>query len=152
MSVGGKRLVTEVDIHADPRAVWNVLTDLASFHEWNPFIVEASGEITVAGRLELRMSPPGGRSMTFKPKVTEVAAARSLEWLGRLGVPGLFAGRHRFDLEPIDGGTRLIHSEEFTGILVPVFAKVLDERTKFGFEAMNAAMKERVEARELQVG
>jgi hypothetical protein len=44
-------------------------------------------------------------------------------------------------------GTRLIHSEEFTGVLAPVVTKLLHEKTKLGFEAMNAAMKNRVEAK-----
>ena len=65
--------------------------------------------------------------------------------MGRLGIPGLFAGRHRFDLVSTDTGTRLVHSEEFTGVLVPVLAKSLDQKTRAGFESMNVAMKERIE-------
>jgi hypothetical protein len=42
-------------------------------------------------------------------------------------------------------GTRLVHAEEFTGLLVPVLAKTLDKKTRAGFEAMNVAMKERIE-------
>ena len=44
-------------------------------------------------------------------------------WLGKLGgVPHLFDGAHRFELEPIDGGsrTRFVQSERFRGILLPL--------------------------------
>ena len=45
--------------------------------------------------------------MTFKPRVTVVEPGRRLEWLGTMGIPGLFDGRHSFTLTPLaDGRTR----------------------------------------------
>ncbi len=55
-----KSLSTEVLIDAPAERVWAVLSDLASFRSWNPFIVDASGELAVGSRLQLRMQPPGG--------------------------------------------------------------------------------------------
>jgi hypothetical protein len=40
-----------------------------------------------------------------------------------------------------------VHSEEFTGILAPVVTRFLDKKTRLGFEAMNLALRNRVEAR-----
>jgi len=140
-----KILVTEVEIAADPTSVWSVLTDLEGFDDWNPFITKGSGQIAVGEALRLLMEPPGGRAMTFTPTVTEVTARGSLEWLGHLLRPGVFDGRHRFELEPIASGTRLTQSETFTGFLVPALARSLDSRTRAGFEAMNLAIKVRVE-------
>ena len=141
-------LHTEIDIDAEPQVVWDVLTDLVNFADWNPFVVESSGEVRVGEKLTNRMQPPGGKAITFKPTVTEVEPARVFEWLGRLLMPGIFDGRHRFELTPTaDGGTRLIHSEYFRGILVRLMRKSLDTDTRAGFEAMNVALKERAEAR-----
>jgi len=140
-----KVLITKVEIAADPTSVWSVLTDLESFDDWNPFITKGSGQIAVGEALRLLMEPPGGRAMTFTPTVTEVTARGRLEWLGHLLRPGVFDGRHRFELEAIASGTRLTQSEEFTGFLVPALARSLDSRTRAGFEAMNLAIKERVE-------
>jgi len=141
-----RRLVTKVEIDAPPDAVWDVLTDLDAYETWNPFIIEGSGIVDEGESLHLRMSPPGGRAMSFKSTVTAADRATRLEWLGHVGVPGLFDGRHRFELRADDGGTTLVHSEEFTGVLAPMMMKLLDEKTRSGFEAMNVAMKERVEA------
>ena len=137
-------LCTAIDIEADPELVWPHLTDLAAYAEWNPFITAAAGELAPGSRLELRMEPPGGRAVTFRPHVTVVSTASTLEWLGHLGVPGLFDGRHRFDLIPTETGTRLIQRETFTGLLVRPMRRSLDRGTVAGFEAMNAALRTRV--------
>ena len=141
------RIVTEVEIDAPLQDVWAELVDLPGFSEWNPFMTRAAGDVEVGSRLEIRMEPPGGSAMTFKPHVTDVAHAARLEWLGSLGVGGLFDGRHQFDLVPTADGTRLIQSEDFTGLLVPLLKKSLDTKTRAGFVAMNHALKRRAEAR-----
>ena len=105
------------------------------------------GAAAVGERLTNRLEPPGGRGMTVKPTVTESTEGRVFEWLGRAGIPGIFDGRHRFQLTDVDGRTRLEHSEAFFGIFVPFMRKSLDTHTLKGFEAMNAALKERAEAR-----
>jgi hypothetical protein len=85
--------------------------------------------------------------MTFRPRVTEAEEGRVFEWLGRLPVPGLFDGRHRFELEPVDGGRTLLrHSERFRGVLVRFMRKSLDTQILAGFRAMNDALAERVES------
>ena len=62
-------------------------------------------------------------------------------------MPGIFDGRHRFELEPIDENRTLLrHSEHFNGVLVRFMRKSLDTQTLAGFEAMNQALAERVAA------
>ena len=140
-----KKLHTEIQINASPEQVWEVLTDFASYPEWNPFMVAASGSPEVGQQLEVRMEPPGGMAATFRPSVTVADAPHRLEWLGKLLFKGLFDGRHRFEIEATSGGTNLIQSEEFSGVLVPLLARSLDKSTRAGFELMNTAIKERVE-------
>ncbi len=151
------QLTTTIDIDAPPAVVWEILTDLPAYADWNPFIIESSvdtadGRPTTGATMTNRMQPPGGRAVTFKPTVTELDDGRVLEWLGRLLVKGLFDGRHRFELAPLDGGTRLHHAETFTGILVPLFKRSLDGGTLDGFHAFNDALKQRAEARHAHEG
>ena len=137
-------LRTEIAIDAVPSEVWRHLTDLTAYREWNPFITSAAGSTAVGERLTLRMEPPGGRAATLRPTVTETDTGQVLEWLGRLGVPGIFDARHRFELIGTDAGTRLLHSERFRGLLVRPMRRSLDSHTRAGFEAMNAALALRV--------
>ncbi|MDX6372015.1 MAG: hypothetical protein QOD98_1003 [Nocardioidaceae bacterium] len=137
------RVVTEIAVPVE--TVWAELSAVSEYAEWNPFITSFEGELVVGGRAEVRIAPPGGRPMTFRPTITEVEEGTRLEWLGRLLVPGVFDGRHSFRLEAVEPGrTRLTQSEEFSGLLVPLTGKML-ERTRAGFEAMNKALRLRAE-------
>ncbi len=145
-------LHTDIDIGARPEVVWTVLTDLDRYADWNPFIVSASGKVRVGEQLTNKLRSPGGRVMTFTPTVTAVEPAKTFEWLGRFAVPGLFDGRHRFELHALpDGGTRLVHTEQLQGLLVRALRRSLDTHTKQNFEEMNAALKTRAEAMALAV-
>ncbi len=135
-----KLITTHLTIDHPAEQIWRTLTDLDGYDGWNPFITAAAGVVEVGQRLALRMQPPGGRAMTFEPWVTAVEEHRYLEWLGRLGMPGLFDGRHSFSLTPLPGGRTLLQqSETFPGALVP-FAGSMLAPTRAGFEAMNDAL------------
>lgn len=139
-----RSIETTIDIDARPDAVWTVLTDFQAYPEWNPFVQRVDGAPVHGERLAVRIHPPEGRAMTFKPRVTTVERERTLEWMGRLFVRGLFDGRHTFELTPLQsGGTRFTHRETFSGILVGVLLDEADIRE--GFDAMNTALKHRVE-------
>lgn len=136
-------IATQIDIDATPEQVWRHLTDLDAYPMWNPFMVSATGALDVGQILTIDLRPPDGRATTFRPRVTVVETGVTLEWLGRLALPGLFSGRHRFDLSPTEHGTRLVHSETFKGLLVPFLRASLDGPTRRGFEAMNEALAHR---------
>jgi hypothetical protein len=127
--------------------VWAVISDFATYPEWNPFIRRISGELRAGAKLEVRIEPPQARATTFKPTVRSVEPNRELRWLGRLVVPGIFDGEHSLSIEPLESNnSRFVQSERFSGILVGL-AKGTLQKTGTGFEQMNAALKERVEQR-----
>jgi len=141
-----KTLHASIDIDATPQRVWDILTDFDAYPTWNPFVTRIAGTPQVGARLDVRLEPPGGMSITMHPTLLEVVPASSLRWLGHLLVPGVFDGAHHFLLEPLeDNRTRFIQQERFTGLLVSVFASSLDKHTLAGFHAMNAALKARAE-------
>ena len=126
--------------------VWGVLTDFASYPTWNPFVRAISGDLQIGSRLVVRIAPSGGEGMVFKPIVTEVRETAVLEWLGHLIVPGIFDGRHRFELAQLsDGTTSFTQTETFSGIMIPFVTSMLKD-TERGFGAFNEALKIRSEA------
>jgi hypothetical protein len=140
-----KTIEAVTEIAAPVETVWAELTAVSAYAAWNPFITKFEGELVVGSRVEVRITPPGGRPMAFRPTITAVEEGRHLEWLGRLLLPGVFDGRHSFHLEAVGpGATRLTQAEEFSGLLVSLTGKTL-EKTRAGFEAMNEALRLRAE-------
>jgi hypothetical protein len=140
-----KNVSATVQIDAPPAKVWVALTDLAAYPRWNPLFPEASGQITVGSRLTLKTIQPNGRTMTIKPKILAVEPNAELRWSA--GLPGVIGGEHSFTftLTPADGGTRLVQSEAFRGLLVPFSIKTL-AAAQSSYQALNNALKAYVEA------
>lgn len=142
-----KELHSEIEIDTSAELVWGVLTDFASYPEWNPFVRKISGEPKVGERLEVRLEPPGGRGITLRPTVLKAEPERELRWLGHLWVSGLFDGEHSLSIHPLgENHVRFVQAETFRGVLLPLFARSLDHGTRRGFEEMNRTLKERAEA------
>jgi hypothetical protein len=139
-------LETSVDIDADAATVWQVLMDFSAYAEWNPFIRSIEGQARPGERLSVMIQPPGQGAMRFRPHVQRAEQHRVFSWLGKLLVAGLFDGRHEFALEEIGEETRFFQRETFSGLLVPLAWKKMEQPTRAGFEAMNQAIKARAEA------
>ena len=141
-----KQIETDIEIDAPAETVWSILTDFEAHPSWNPFVREISGIPKEGERLRVFIQPQGGKGMVFKPVVLKAEVNRELRWLGKLFVSGIFDGEHYFRIEPIEKDrVRFVHGENFSGVLVGLFAKGLDTGTIQGFKAMNEALKKRAE-------
>jgi hypothetical protein len=154
-------LQTEIEIEASPERVWQTLTDFAAYPQWNPFIVRIEGALAVGARLKAMMRPVGSRGMTFTPTVLQSIPNREFRWVGRLWLPGIMDGEHSFRIEPLETASeepmasqriRFVQSETFRGVLVPLFLRLMRAGTLAGFNAMNRALKQRVEQVAEQAG
>lgn len=145
------RLTASLEIDASSDDVWQVLTDLSAYPQWNPFMT--SSEVTSkGGRLEegatLRnvMHDRTGDTV-FTPEVLTAEPGRELRWIGKMGPGWIADGEHRFVIEEIgDHRVRLTQSESFTGVAVPFVEGQLRADTLPQFRAMNEALARRVEA------
>ena len=139
---------TEIIIDASAATVWNTLTDLPRYQEWNPFMVRSEGEIAVGKRLRNTMRN-NGKDLTFTPRVMSVVPGRKFAWLGSLWFKGLFDGHHYFEIEPLGPQRcKLIHGEHFSGLLSSAIIKRIGADTRASFVPMNQALRARSEAAE----
>lgn len=140
------QILTEIEIAADPARVWAILGDFASYPAWNPFLVRVRGEARPASRIAARVRLPRGPGMSFNARILTLQAERELRWIGRLPLPGIFDGDHRFLIDSIGPGkVRFEQREDYVGALVPLMRGWLEGDIRRGFEAMNAALKVRAE-------
>ena len=140
-----KELRTEIEIQASPEKVWQVLTDLDRYPEWNPFIHHAIGKAEVGGKVDITFKS-GSKEMTLHCTVIKAEPNKELRWRYHVGLPFLFKGEHSFVIEPVgENRVRFIDREVFTGLLVPLQAEDIDTNSRQGFEAMDKALKARTE-------
>lgn len=141
-----KQLASEIIIDAPAAVIWEVLMDTDSYHQWNPFIQSINGSLKVGEKIAVLIQLEGKKAQLFRPRVLTLESAKELRWLGHLWVPGLFDGEHYFQLDQISATqTRFRHGENFRGILSGLIMNMVGEETRQGFEAMNAALKQRAE-------
>ncbi len=137
------QLKLEIQINAPKQKVWEILTNFSAYPNWNPFIKSIKGDFIEGKKVEVHIVPLGTIGMIIKPRVLCFKIHEEIRWQGNLLFPGLFDGEHIFQLREIDSNTTLfIHSENFKGILIPFFKKMLDQNTRDGFNAMNEKLKE----------
>jgi hypothetical protein len=140
-----KEIRTSIRITAPRSRVWEIFSNFSSYPEWNPFVRTVRGKLSVGGRLSVELAPPDSRLMTFRPRLLVLDPGREFRWKGNLFVPGIFDGEHIFELVDDGGGTVFTQREIFTGFLVPLFAGMLEDNTRRGFESMNEALRLRCE-------
>lgn len=137
---------TDILINATSSKVWAILTNFDNYPNWNPFIKSITGQVAVGNKITARIEPPDATAMTFTPKVLAFETNKEFRWLGHLLFAGLFDGEHKFELiDNQNGTTTFIQSENFKGILVPLFKKMLNTNTRNGFILMNQKLKELAE-------
>lgn len=138
-----KEIRTEITIHAKREKVWAILTDFENYPKWNPFITFIEGKAEEGSQITVRIVPPGGKAMTFKPTIVSRKENQGLKWLGTVLFKGLFDGEHRFELKGnTDGTVTFVQSEQFRGIFTGLFNP---EKTMKGFNEMNHRLKELAE-------
>ena len=140
-----KELRTEIEIQASPERVWQILTDLAKYPEWNSLITRAIGKAEVGARVDITV-PSGSKEMILHCTVVKAEPNRELCWKYHVILPGLFRGEHSFSIEPTGANqVHFIDREIFDGLLVPLQAKDIDTNSRRGFEGMDRALKARAE-------
>lgn len=150
MAVGcfsAKAIDTEMEIHASPEKVWNLLTDFGRYGEWNPFIVRVDGKAAPASRLAVTIRPPLVDRMDFNLVLKELKAPREMIWTGQTLLPGMLDGEHYFRIVRVDGD-RVVFSqgERYRGALLYLAWPVLKWSIPGSFNAMNAALRRKAES------
>lgn len=135
------KIRTEIIIDAPKEKVWNILVDFHQYHSWNPFIIKSAGKPLPGTKLTNTMKN-GDSTITFKPTIQKVEEYRYFDWLGKLWIKGLFDGQHFFEIEEISPKkVKLIHGENFSGLLHKMILKKIGQQTKENFVRMNVALK-----------
>jgi hypothetical protein len=137
---------TTFEISAPAGRVWQVLTDLERYREWNPQIPSASGQLEVGARIRLRLALPARPTLDLSAMIEEVQPDRLLTWRGHVVTPWLFEGYRKFAIRPIDNWrSSVTHVEDIHGLLAPLFSALMGAAVAESQQMLNAALRARAE-------
>jgi uncharacterized protein YndB with AHSA1/START domain len=122
-----KEYTTTATIDAPPEKVWAILTDAATYREWNPEIIALEGRMERGERITAQVRLGSGAIRRVPMTVTALDAPRRMEWTGGLPL-GLFVGRRTFTVAPSGGGTEFRLHLEMSGLLSPMILKSVGDR------------------------
>lgn len=141
-----KEVRSEIEINSYPESVWKILTDFATYDQWNPFINKIIGLPTEGSKIDIYIETPSGKNRKYSPRITKVEEGRELRWFGKSSLPGFLNAEHIFTIEDLQPeSVRFIQREVFDGLLTRLFGKGLDTDVMQGFQDMNDALKKRAE-------
>lgn len=141
-----KEVRSEIEIASYPESVWKILTDFATYDQWNPFINKIIGLPTEGSKIDIYIETPSGKNRKYSPRITKVEEGRELRWFGKSSLPGFLNAEHIFTIEELQPeSVRFIQREVFDGLLTRLFGKGLDTDVMQGFQDMNDALKKRAE-------
>jgi hypothetical protein len=109
------------EIAAGPDVVWDLITDVERWPEWNPEVRSVTLAGDVAPGSEFRWRSGSTRITSTFVRLERPAYA---EWTGRtMGV----RARHVWRLEAHEGGTRVTTEESFDGLLARLLRRRLQQ-------------------------
>ena len=131
----------EVEVHADPETVWEVLTSIDEWPSWNPDVRSASLENGLAEGSRFRWKAGPG---TITSTLQRIERPRLIAWTGTtFGIKAIHVHR----LEPRGEGTVVRSEESWEGFPVRLFRgrmqRTLDEALRPGLDHLKAEAERR---------
>jgi hypothetical protein len=143
-----RELRTVIQISAPIEQVWQVLTDFEKWKDWNPMVNQVSGRALVHSSLQITMcGTEGKKAMQYQATVLEANPPKNFRWRATMMSGFMFTNDRVFELKEKNGGTELVNTEQFSGLMVPLFWSKMSLFVVPMLEKMNKALKDKLEAR-----
>jgi hypothetical protein len=137
----------EIDIDAPIEHVWEILFDIDSYSDWNPFTprVESTLELDDPVHLYVRLK---GEHLTHRVEyVSAVEPPNRVCWRMKIATPLLLAAERCQILTPLgEGRTHYVTEDHFRGLLTPLVMSQFRSGMQRGFDDVATALKQRAEA------
>lgn len=138
---GRKSVHHEIVIDASPDKVWAILIDAKGYKSWNPVMELVSGEVKEGNKVTYRFTQDKENISTIPARVKKVIPQQLLNQAG--GVPFILTFDHRYTLNAIEGGTKVIIHEDYAGVGVNFWNP---KPVEVAYARLNQALKKKVES------
>ena len=140
------RIEHRLGIPAPAHAIWQVLSDLESWREWNALYPHCEGKLGYGAELKVTEQLPGFEPVVLAPTVIEWGPDSHIHW--RTSQSWGFLKRVRyFEIDPLsDEGCIFANGEDWYGRQARYVPPARRRAMREAYEAMGEALKARVAA------
>ncbi len=147
MTVTRESVRAEVEIDAPIEEVWQILTDVDGYAEWNPFTPDVKTTLELGTPVEMQVRLVGNFLITRTESITRNAPF-ALGWDMQMGTPSILYAERVQQLTTIEGGrTRYISEDTFSGWLRPLVLGLFGRAMERGFTDCGLGLKKEAERR-----
>lgn len=137
-----------VGVPASSKAIWDVLSDLPRWKEWNTLYPEIHGLLRIQQRLAIGEAFPGQPDRVIRPMVVDWVPNEQILW-ALSEMMGLVKRIRYIEIEHLsdeDQNCILSNGEVYDGLLGPMVGKARRKWLRRGFEQLNTDIVARVQA------
>lgn len=137
---------TFIAVNAPAEKTWAILTNISAYPSWNPYVVEAEGNLSSGQKLRI-VEEVGGKRHTHTVRVTRLDVANhELQWEGSMIPAKLLKWEEGFLVEAVDAShCRVAMLNSHQGLLAKLYSKYNKNRHLQAFREYGAALKKRAE-------
>ena len=137
-----------VEIAAPAPRVWEVVSDLAAYRDWNPFVVDAHSSLVPGERIVMKVRVFPGITQPQREKIFSCEPGRGFSYGIALPLRCLTSRRSHEIVPTGESTARYVSHFAISGWLAPLVNVFTGRRLRAGFSNMTQAIKERAEALE----
>jgi uncharacterized protein YndB with AHSA1/START domain len=138
-----------VEIDAPAAVVWQVLTDLPRYREWNPFTVRVETSLQVGDPIDLYIPVPGqdGQEMCVREWIVAVEPGQLLSWEQRTTAESKDCARRDQYIETLGPAkSRYFTTDIFLGLNQDKIMDTFGPWVQASFDAVADGVKRQAEA------
>ena len=134
----------EIEIGAPAELVWEILADLDSYPEWNPFTPTIETSYEIGTTISIGVSFDGKPPFERREVLRRWEPGEELRWNMTIGPRWLFRAE-RFQRVEVLGESRCryVTEDAFAGLISPIVQLLYGGRVQRGFDAVAKALERR---------
>jgi len=141
-----EKIEHRLGVQAPASVIWDVISDVESWKDWNPLYPAAEGQLRFEARLTLTLALPGREPQVIHPIIEAWTPNELIHWRLKL-LGGLVRTTRYLEIDALtETGCIFSNGELFEGRLGPFIARRMAPALRAGFAAMGEAVKARAES------
>jgi hypothetical protein len=136
------RIEHRLGVAAPAPVVWQVVSDLERWPDWNPLYLKAEGALRIGTQLTLTQALEGRPTVLIQPTIVDWVPDAQILW--RLSQNRGFIQRLRYiEIDKLtDEACIFSNGEDWSGLLTPLIPADLKKALRAGFTAFGEAVRD----------